>query len=686
VVIVARTPEDAGGAALRYLPWAARDDALWECVLVADPSIPCDAAGARRVDAPSDLPSGAAHDLGWRAARGEAVLFLDAAATPDGRWLPAHARAFEDPDVDVVSAACWSSEATMGAGRFDPGSAPPEARPGAHTGGPFAAIELGLSRSCADKGRCLLDAFALTGPSFAVRRSALSVAGGLDPFADRWAPLELGLRLWSQGARFARCGEGAALHPCRGPECARWITHDELVPLLVRHPHTLLLLGHLWASSHAGASLPGWLPRELRALCDLRDADAAAALDAYVALAGERLPIELDTPASALAAALRDDDLLPAAEVERCLAHVGRGHLLAARRGGDVHLDRVVVTDWLRATTPCLDAIYERDLGVGRTVAAAGPRTLRCEGRYSVRLDAAPFRAGDASVQLALPIEHGDQTEVRWRAASSEQLLAKLQRSRGVALGLRPRPEEIDGDQVRLWYEFELRIRDPYGGTAAGAGEGARFLEVAIPASHLASAERAVRAALAERPRTAAETAAALHAWVQRSVVFATLPRGWPFHRILDTGFGTCVPQVRLLVQLCRLASVPARERSGAVFDQVESQQPKRVRTRGYSPLIHTWAEFLDHHGRWTPMEIAGYGQRLLGPRTVPDEGRRREVARRLFDARPFGELHPFRVVADNRASRLPSVGADHDDGALASRAASTAEHELTCRFTPADR
>ena len=152
-----------------------------------------------------------------------------------------------------------------------------------------------------------------------------------------------------------------------------------------------------------------------------------------------------------------------------------------------------------------------------------------------------------------------------------------------------------------------------------------------------------------EKGSTPTETARAFYLYVLNHT--NRLQSTLPDFSIVTTGFGPCIHRVRLFVNLCRLMGIPARERCGAPFQgPVDPAAPSRleIRERGFSPFLHTWAEFYDPSRGWTPVELMawGCGERIMTSQNVTDPALRHELERdtHAFDDYYFGALDPYRI------------------------------------------
>ena len=481
-------------------------------------------------------------------------------------------------------------------------------------------------------------AFCVLGRSFAVRRTALELTTGFNPCTTRFEEVELAVRLWERGARFGRMPSAAETE-------RRWLADEEMQALFWRCPYLPLLRVHAWA---LGRTEPGFdIPS-----CEASEETLANHFAAIDGVEHSRLHQWL------------------AAGVARGLHHEvvdGKVMYPAAER----------ITDWLRDTTPYLETAYRKDLGraLFRPDPALEPgRVLHCRARYRLRVDPAlAASAGIDRVNVPIPESSSRQRELRLEHAEPPSLRQVASDARGMVMGF-PLASEIS-------YEVTFQVDAPM---RAQENEipPADHLRATLPTEQRQRAESLLRHLRVDDPF---KTARRIYDWLQSSVLFGAIPPRLAYHRVLDLGAGVCIQQIRLLVSLCRLAGIPAREVSGAVLQPGDEDQPASRRvtvTRGFSPFVHTWAEIYVTGNGWVPMEVQGYGKRGICSLTIPDEHLRTEIQRVLYERYPFGTLHPYRVIVGAAANRIgtftPSPGIDP---AALRRLMEATEHEVECLF-----
>jgi hypothetical protein len=189
-------------------------------------------------------------------------------------------------------------------------------------------------------------------------------------------------------------------------------------------------------------------------------------------------------------------------------------------------------------------------------------------------------------------------------------------------------------------------------------------------------------------------TARAVYSWVLDNTLFYETP--FPDFFCLDTGFGSCIHQASLFINLCRLAGIPARERCGGILSKAAGCEDTLIetRTRGFSPFTHTWAEFHAPDHGWVPVDFIGwgYGRRLMTAHNVVDENLRAELISdtALYDDYYFGSLDPFRIHTGEDANRMtvysfPSGNSKKEVAAWRQQLLANTRHVLRCNMVSAN-
>jgi glycosyltransferase involved in cell wall biosynthesis len=632
-------------------------------------------------------------ELGWRAASGEVIAFLDPDMIVGPGWLVAHARALAG-GADVVSGARWSVDGPA-AETETAAELRARARPGLHGGavaGPiFGAIERELERWCRRAPQGVLVAFGAQAANLAVRRRVLERTTGFNTCLRRFGDVELGIRLWELGARFACSADAYAVRCARDDADRGWFDDDGAQAMFWRHPYGDLLRLHVWArrrqAAGAGAAEAG--------VAASADADAASAGLAWLDQPWDTAELhrELGAHGPGLHNWTEDDllehfekvDGLRPADVRADLDRgVARGFYHEVR--GGTRYFRVDRTDfWMRDTTAFTQRIYLNDLAQALYQPdpdLAHPTVLAASAQVRVSLDReALHAAGVDHLNIALPVERCGQHAVEIHAASTPALLEAARNGRGM-LAQFPLADAMGRDGC-LALDFSFRLPSPLTRSHDEARP-ASLLQTTLPPGFRARAERVLRE-VGVRPDPF-ETAGALYEWIQDNVLFGVMPPQFPYYRVLEFGVGNCIQQTRVYVALCRLAGIPAREACGVLLHAGGEEKPqvtKEVKARGYGPFAHTWADLQIPDRGWVPVEFHGFGRQGFTPVAMPDLELRKEVERVLYRRYPFGTLHPFRIVTGPQANRLPLLRLPDDvDPDAAQRALEATFHRVTCTFT----
>jgi len=175
-----------------------------------------------------------------------------------------------------------------------------------------------------------------------------------------------------------------------------------------------------------------------------------------------------------------------------------------------------------------------------------------------------------------------------------------------------------------------------------------------------------------------------IYYWILENISVNEWPSG---ASILDSGFGMCVDEAWLFINLCRLAGIPARHRCGALFGGKRPHINQDIfvqKTVCFSPFMHTWAEaYIVHHG-WLPVDFCAwsYGRRILTDRNLYDPQLRREIVEEtpLYDDYYFGNIDPYRIhVGEHANSALVSFERADEPGSPSWKMRTCLQHSLTC-------
>lgn len=634
-------------------------------------------------------------ELGWRQSTGEVVVFLDDDMLVAPGWLEAYHAAFQQLETDVVAGAQGhlkletKKESARELARL--AAVEPQgllvrdvagqlrgllahAAPGHYPHPVSEQLEQQLPAVCDAYPQSLVAAYSFMASNGAARRSLLERTSGFNPCWRRFDDLELAIRLWELGARFAFASEAAGLHLHDAAQGFEWFTLNELVALFCRHPYHLVLLMHFWGHFHSPGN-PAPRHPVFDSLLALASAGASPSEpdggELFASVYKQPLPADCRYEREKLVQYFSKLPCWSASIIEAELdLAVARG-LFVRRDGGQVYFDINHTDNWLRDNTTILQrwlATFVFSNQKTRFLKTQQPSDLlrvRCEGTYEVRIEAATLDgvAGQAVLNIPLPIEHRAQTCVRIKGCSPANLLDYADRSKTMVTGF-PLPHR-EGEDTVISYDFEcfvhefapVETREP----PPSQAELSRFLRPSMPKEYLLRAKALLKQIITGEGGDAYTVARLIYQWIQHNVVFLETPFPYPYYLILDTGLGPCMQQTRLFINLCRLMGIPAREQVGALLPydfSLSISQSSIARGVGFSPFIHTWSEFYDAARGWVPIEIHGFGRKCVTGLNVTDPRRLRQLEEAYDDIyRPliFGSMHPFRVYCSEQANKLPS-------------------------------
>jgi glycosyltransferase involved in cell wall biosynthesis len=662
-----------------------------------------------------------ARDLGWRQAAGEIIVFLDDDLLPAPEWLESYDAAFERHLGEVISGGRYRIEANPesfgdGAGLGEPRHS---AKLGLYPHPLFEKLEQQLPELCRLQPESLACAYSFSAANAAVSKRHLQRTSGFNHCLERFDDLELGIRLWELGARFGFANGADAYRLSPLGEMGRWLNVNELLALFCRHAYRLLFIMDFWAFYNSpGAPDPPW-PIFQTLVATLAAAEQLTPEDLrheFTRL--HQRPLPADCTYNRERAVKFFCEFL-GEERTRIETYVDSGSargLFCERREAQLYFDINHTSNWIRENTLCRqNLLYRQGFGQGQGVRYTPFLTsqdrvdllsLECRGAYELTIPAGalagPWEA--AAVSLPVPVEHACQTGVEITRCFPENLADYLDRSRTAIVGFPLDPTR--GDEIRVSYEFRCRVQElppatlkpserggaftPKAGLPAGEpADLSLFLRPTIPSTHLPKAKAFLEQILPRSTPDPLEAARAISIWVHDTLLFLEPTFSiYPYHLVLDTGYGACVHLVRLFINLCRLAGIPAREQCGAYFlTSYVLGAPNRMETKlkGLSPFIHTWAEFYTPAHGWVPVEIYAHGARSWTALNVTDNRQRAELEThlRLFQGELLGYRDPFRIYADRRANKLPTYPVVKSKTGWTSlhQLAAQTSHRLTCHF-----
>lgn len=652
--------------------------AAFECIVVDDGSNDQTAEAALRsrvhyelrvLRNPVNQGRSAARNRGWRAARGELVVFLDGDMDPEPTLLRDYALAFAAEQLDVLCGTRLNlpREAERSGQSFDDRAA--RAKLGQYPSRRAAELEQALRELCQDGTPSVVRAFGLITSNSAVRRSALADSGGFDPSLRRFEDTELGIRLWQSGARFGFVDGARAIHAYAGSDADRGLSLAELQGIFWRHPRSVVVATYLWLTHQLDeASLE---PCTAGPLAFAREpALAERAVAEFRRRFPAALPARFDAPTSALLESL---ECWTGWTLERCQRALTGAHAAGLHVESGAHgqlWDEDLTRQWLCVHDGLWDQLRELSPIVefaDALVRCAEPLSIEYTIRGEIWLSRAPDDVEpDASIEIALP--YGGDAAAAWAIVAPAHLQGSLTLTETGSLSL-PLRLARGGECIQL--EAVVTVQERATGSeraappAAVDGAGSWSLKQARRLDGiLGRAGCTAHGSVTERARRSYE-------WVLDN----TLPLGdrGPELSILETGMGNPRRQALLFVSLCRRSGIPARLRRGWLL----AHSPRgggllgTGRLDGLAPS-HAWAEFHAGHVGWISVDFIGGLMARRNPL-------RRAPSGAELEAHYFGRLDPFRLWARGDEPR-ENGGAASDRSARVKRFAGSCAQRWTAR------
>jgi glycosyltransferase involved in cell wall biosynthesis/transglutaminase-like putative cysteine protease len=633
-----------------------------------------------------------ARNTGWKQARGEVVLFLDGDMLPEPELLKDYDQAMaRHMDWDVISGGRYcitvANDADLRRSLARLIDIEPEELFTNDISAQFKAIykkavlgqypspllnklELQLREVCRLYPESMLCGYSLVTSNVAIRRQRLEETGGFDPFLRRSEDTELGLRLWESGSRFGFADGARAYHLYDARQPDRHMTLAEHLAFFYRHPYSLVLLVHLWCLLNAtGGAKQGPLAGDLGQLAQKGQDPIRTGLAQPVAGLLSQLNLNsYSYPREFIVDYFAETSGSSSAQIEQYLDLALKRGLFTTERDGTLYFDIYHTSNWLRYHSG-YEEYCLRFSSYGRTNKTRYQLTRSREdiahveyaGTYELDIPTEILEsAGEGTLNLALPTEGKHQSDVKITDCFPDDLLQYADYSRGLIVGF-PLHRCCAGAR-KIGYAFQCNVREV---TTAQTPDDAEhfanlshYLQPAFNAEYLAKARRLLARIDLESEADAYVNARAIYLWILNNTSFYETPL--PDFYCLDTGFGSCVHQASLFVNLCRLANLPARERCGGILSKAPSSERTVIETctRGFSPFTHTWTEFHTAQYGWVPVDFIGwgYGGRLMKAHNITDERLRAELKKdtALYDDYYFGSLDPFRIHTGEAVNKTP--------------------------------
>lgn len=684
---------------------------LFECVIVDDGSTDGTREFLESYQSPLQLVPlynatckgrGVARNVGWRNGTSKVIVFLDGDTLPAPTLLDDYGRAFARGDRDVVSGTRYCIDCDPTGERLEGSlAALAETTPnllfrkeaeyqfgmirrhaalGPYRSPVFEQFETQIRELCLQDARTMLGAYAFAAANVAVRRHWLEITKGFDQFLRRGEDTDLGIRLWEAGARFGFADGAESYHMSLSSEANRSLDPGERITFFYRNPYRLVLLVYLWFI-HRLDKNPGLVPRaleSLRGLAEELSGDSAFDIDEQFQLLGHpRIPMECCHTKESIISYYVEMLNIP-----RCLisAWLDRGvadGLFTTRKDGERLFDFCLTSNWLRYRAPLHEYLMENasylwkhrwPLMMDRR--ASIPQTVKCRGRYQITMSAegSVKRKVAAVLNIPLPIQNASQSNVIFTGCHPSNLLAYADRDQTM---IRRYPWSDDDSELRVTYDFECEIREVCSpSNEAGSPDPkvwCRYSRPSLTPRDYPKAKAILKKTGMDNRCKPFEVATKLYSWILDNMSVYEAPIG--YSNILDTGFGACIDLARLFVNLCRLASVPARECCGALFTSrlgTEGAEHIEMRTLCFSPFMHTWAEFWILGQGWIPVDFCtwGYGKRYMTARNVTHPKLREEILSdtKISDQYYFGHVDPYRIHASPEVN-TSQVSFERPDG-----------------------
>jgi len=670
----------------------------------------------------SNAGKGATKNVGWQHAKGEIVVFLDGDTLPDTDWLSDLARAFESQKYQVISGTRYSinvhpkdndlsrrivsligisaHDIFVGNVNWQFRMLHAYAELGTHRNPVSRQWELQLREICQSYPESLMSAFSFSGTNVAVRRELLKETGGFRSFPERGQDMDLGIRIWELGARFASIQGANTYHLSESTNVELGFTPIESTAFFHRHPYQEVFLVFLWFLQNLSPNDTS--PKE--SLSELAgafkktgriSANWQQKLDQLICTDCRYSKEDLIRYYSELTAIPRE---LIAAYIDKA---VERG-LYVVRDGSGAKFDIPLTSRWLREQTPfceftLLNVSHVRNQDFlfqkGRLPTTAV--SLSCRGVYEISIAPEALDGFELNeiLNIPLPCEGAAQSALCFKSCWPPDLLDHADCKVGM-IARYPWPR--NQAEAIVSYEFSCEIHElgQHSSSENGNKQDLRqYLRPNLGSRNYVKA-RSILARLRGARSHRYDVAKNIYSWILDNTSFHNgLSREYD---ITQTGLGTCIDQSRLFVSLCRLAGIPSRERCGALLlrriGSGDDGDVLEARSFYHSPCSHTWAEFYIEGRGWIPVEFVGwsFGSRGLTALNVVNLESRKKIVTNtgLYDDYYFGTIDPYRIHCSEHANRMPTRAACNNPHSLQvmQRLCEGIRHRLTCTVKFAHR
>jgi glycosyltransferase involved in cell wall biosynthesis len=660
----------------------------------------------------------AARNAGWKYGHGSMIAFLDGDTLPSPNWLADYATASELTQHEVISGSRYClevdpKEAAFGQHLAVLAGTPSEellrgnvaeqfrslakaAAPGPYRMKPFELFELQLREACLSSPRSLLCAYSFVGANVTVRRAWLEKINGFDQSLRRGEDTDVGIRLWEIGARFGFTDGAAAYHMASSAEANRHLDPIEATSFFYRHPYKLVLLVYLWFVRQFSDSPQSGHPA-FSSLTELtKEVSDESALDIeaeFHRLRQPPIPADCRYTKEELVQFYVDSHHLPPVSITSFLDCAVAQGLYTKQQGSSRLFDFSLVANWLRYSAPLHEYVlkngncfrqYKTMFLPQRKVPA--PHTLSCRCSYEVKIDAKVLngRQIHALTNIPLPVDNQVQKVTQFGQCDPPDLLSHRDDSRQM-ISRYPWPK--DRIDICISYEFDCIIKESSGEVNGKYDHSAirkSYSRPTLSPKDYPKAKMIMKRIGIGRHLEEYDVAKRIYYWILENTAIYEGPSG---SNILDAGFGMCVDEAWLFINLCRLSGIPARHRCGSLFGGKQPQVNHETfvhTTVCFSPFTHTWAEAYIAHRGWIPVEFCtlARGRRFLTYRNLYDPELRREIVEEtaLYDDYYFGNVDPYRIQAGEEAN-CAHVSFERADapGTPSWKMRTCLKHNLTC-------
>ncbi len=666
----------------------------------------------------TNLGRAAARNTGWRRARGEIVIFLDADTLPDTKWLFDYDRAFESR-CDVVSGTRRCIEINPSATDFqnrlcsllernpqdllrDNVQSQFVKLQGYSSLGPyysrvFERLERELRTLCLQSPQSVLCGYSFMTSNVAVRRSLLKRAGGFDSFLRRAEDTDLGIRLWELGAQFGYAEGAVAFHLYDPDQTDRDLSYGEYLSFFYRNPYRLVLLLYFWLREYdslkSGAiPLVSSLAQLVERSCDESGADI---VEEYCSRYKFIAPIDCRFTKDELIRCYQATTGMSNLALETYLDQAVAGGLYIRRAPGKTLFDLHITSNWLRHRSTFQEewikaTSYSRlhKTRFAKTKDHNISAICKYRGTYEMHVDGSivPGNRVEALANIPIPIAGHAQIDVEILNCQPPDLMDYVD-PRYNMISRYAVPNEL-GD-VKISYDFVCTVREitqPRG--LCHNDEISNYSLLSWSSKWHPKLRSILNKIDCANLENEYQRARAIYKWVLDNTFYSSTP--FPDTTILDIGCGTCIDQTRMFVNLCRLAGIPARECCGALLLKNGAgfgEKTFEMVSFAVSPFAHSWAECYIADLGWIPVEFIGqsYGERVLRPLNVQDQMLKSELASdtALYDDYYFGALDPYRIHVSSEVSAkyMYPIFRKEQTPTNNRRLLSAMQHRLTCEL-----